>query len=134
MTMETQRVPDATFNRAEAIEQIREKLWSETRDNECACAATARLGVLCRGFHRLDDRQVRARYAWLGANRPRLSRPELEGLIVAHHASRQDLRQEAVCCDVETRERCGCEGWDMFDDESLRKELQTLSGTPVPIR
>jgi hypothetical protein len=134
VTVKTERAPEATFTRAEAIEQIREKLWSATRADECACAATARLGVLCRGFDRLDHEPVRARYAWLGANRPRLSRPELEALIVAHHASRQDLRQEAVCCDVETRERSGCEGWDMFDDASLEKELQTLSGRPVRIR
>ena len=57
-----------------------------------------------------------------------------EGLIVAHHASRQDLRHAAVCCDVETRERGGCEGWDMFDDETLAKELQALVGRPVRIR
>lgn len=74
------------------------------------------------------------RYAWLGVNRPGQTRPELEGLIVAHHASRQDLHHAAVCCDVETRERGGCEGWEMFDDESLEKDLQTLWGRRVSVR
>jgi hypothetical protein len=132
--METTQAPASTFTRADAIDQLRERLWSKTQDHECACAATARLGVLCRGFHRLDDAHVRARYAWLGVNRPGQTRPELEGLIVAHHASRQDLRHAAVCCDVETRERGGCEGWDMFDDETLAKEIEALEGRPVRIR
>ena len=33
-----------------------------------------------------------------------------------------------LCCDAETREHCGCDGWNMFDNAFLEKTYKDLTG------
>jgi hypothetical protein len=35
---------------------------------------------------------------------------------------------------VETRERCGCEGWETFDDPTLERIYLEVTGSPVQIQ
>jgi hypothetical protein len=123
-----------SVTREEAIAKLREKLWSMTGEDECACVSTARRGVFCQGLNRLGDGELHARYAWLGKNRPSFSRRQLEDLVVAHHTSRVESTHSGICCDVETRERGACEGWDMFDNPALETQLQALGSQPVHVR
>jgi hypothetical protein len=122
------------LTRLEAIETIREQLWAKTPEHTCACASTHPLGVVCGGFRRLAEAEFRDRFGWLAANRPNLTRRQLEDLVCAHHASRQETLGLATCCDVETMEHCGCEGWETFDDRTLERICLELTGSPVQIR
>lgn len=122
------------LSREETIETIREALWAKTPENECTCAPAGPLGAFCGGFRRLDDTEFRDRFSWLSANRPNLTRRQLEALVAAYHASRQETLGAATCCDVETRERCGCDGWETFDDRALEQISVALTGSPVQIR
>ena len=63
----------------------------------------------------------------LRANRG-ISRNELERLISLYHVARQQAGGFQLCCDAETREHCGCDGWNMFDNAFLEKTYKDLTG------
>ncbi len=116
------------FTRPQAIAAIRETLAALCNDEHCACEAAAHLGVFCRGFRNLSDAALRSRFDWIARSRPGISRDELEKLISLYHVARQKLGGFELCCDVETREHCGCDGWNMFDDEFLARTYKDLTG------
>lgn len=123
-----------TLSRPQAIERIRGALLASARSEECACAVAARRGVFCRGFASLSDAQFRKRFDWIAAKRPKATRAELEELVSQYHLARQEVRGAALCCDVETREHCACDGWNRFDNRALEKFCLELTGRPVQIR
>jgi hypothetical protein len=122
-----------TLSRPQAIERIRGALLASARSEECACAVAARRGVFCRGFSALSDAQFRKRFDWIAARRPKATRAELEELVSQYHLARQEVRGTALCCDVETREHCACDGWNRFDNRILEKFCLELTGRPVRI-
>jgi hypothetical protein len=116
------------FTRPQAITAIREKLATLCDDEHCACEAAAHLGVFCRGFRDLPDAALRGRFDWIARSRPGISRNELERLISLYHVARQQAGGFQLCCDAETREHCGCDGWNMFDNAFLEKTYKDLTG------
>lgn len=126
-------IPVEHLSRPQAIERLRSNLRLLADDEHCACAASARFGVLCRGFQNLSDAELRRRFDWIARPRPGVSRPELEGLVSLYHRGRQDVTGAAVCCDVETKEHCGCDGWNMFDNRQLEGFSLELTGRRVLI-
>jgi hypothetical protein len=116
------------FTRPEAIAAIRERLAAMCDDEHCACAAAAHLGVLCRGFHDLPDAALRGRFDWIARSRPGISRNELEKLVSLYHVARQQIGGFELCCDVETREHCACDGWNAFDNALLARTYKDLTG------
>lgn len=124
-------VPIAT--RPQAIERIRTNLKLLTDEEHCACAAAARFGIFCKGFQSLSDADFRRRFDWIARKRPGASREELEQLVSFYHLGRQEVTGAALCCDVETREHCGCDGWNMFDNRSIEQFHLELTGRPVRI-
>jgi hypothetical protein len=58
---------------------------------------------------------------------------ELEEVVSAYHLGRQQTRGSAVCCDVETRERCACDGWNQFDNAAIEKFCLQITGSRVAI-
>ena len=121
------------LTRPQAIERIRKTLLRMTDDDHCMCATAARLGVFCQGFRRLSDEEFRQRFDWIASKRPKASREELEELVNLYHLGRQEVTGAALCCDIETREHCACDGWNMFDNKSLEKTCLALTGQPVEI-
>ncbi len=121
------------LSRPQAIERIRGALLTRAGEEECACDVAARAGIFCGGFRALDDKQFRKKFDWIAAKRPRASRAELEHLVSLYHLGRQDVRGAALCCDVETREHCACDGWNRFDNGVLEKFCLELTGRPVRI-
>jgi hypothetical protein len=119
--------------RPQAIERIRGALLARAGEQECACGVAARAGIFCHGFRDLTDAQFRKKFDWIAAKRPGATRAELEQLVSLYHLGRQDVRGAAVCCDVETREHCACDGWNRFDNEALEKFCLELTGRPVRI-
>lgn len=125
--------PRRVVTRPEAISRIRGRLKSFCDDEHCACAAAAHRGVLCGGLRSLSDDELRRRFDWIAKSRPDASREELERLVSLYHVSRQKVAGAELCCDLETREHCGCDGWNMFDNESLERFHEDLTGIPITI-
>ena len=122
-----------SLSRPEAIERIRRMIKNLTHDDECACTTTARYGITCQGQTRLSDADYRARYAWIARKRPNASRQELEQLVTLYHVGRQTATGAEICCDVETKDHCGCEGWNMFDNSTLEQFYAEMSGERIRI-
>jgi hypothetical protein len=127
--------PAATdqLSRPQAIERIRGALLARAGEEECACSIAARANLFCHGFQALTDAQFRKRFDWIAAKRPKATRPELEQLVSLYHLGRQEVRGAALCCDIETREHCACDGWNRFDNPTLEKFCLELTGRPVQI-
>jgi hypothetical protein len=125
--------PVEQMTRPKAIEILRAKLMSLRDDEHCACAAAAHLGVFCQGFRKLSDRELRQRFNWIARKRPKATRADLEGLVSLYHIGRQEVTGSALCCDAETREHCGCDGWNMFDNRQLETFCAELAGRAVRI-
>jgi hypothetical protein len=123
-----------TLTRPEAIARLREKLKTYCDDEHCACSAAARFGLFCGGFKRFSDEELRNRFDWIVRTRPHVTREELERLVSLYHLSREEVRGAEVCCDVETREHCLCDGWNQFDNAALEKMYRSMTGREVAIR
>ena len=120
-------------SRPQAIERIRQRLKDLTDDEHCACAVAGDHGVFCGGFRALSDKDFRGRFAWIARKRPKASRDELEGLVSLYHLGRQEAGHVDLCCDVETREHCACDGWNRFDNANLEKFVKELTGVSVRV-
>ncbi|HZI67677.1 MAG TPA: hypothetical protein VFF17_14045 [Thermoanaerobaculia bacterium] len=121
------------LSRPEAIERIRAKLKELTDDEHCGCSVAGDRGIFCGGFRSLSDKEFRGRFSWIARQRPRASRQELEGLVSLYHLGRQEAGRADLCCDVETREHCGCDGWNRFDNAKLEKFVKELTGVSVRV-
>jgi len=107
------------LSRPQAIEILRTRLKTLTDAEHCLCTAAARLGVFCRGFQPLSDEEFRRRFWWIARSRPGASRKELEEVVNLYQLGRQEVTGAPICCDVETREHSGCDGWNTFDNATL---------------
>ena len=121
------------LSRPQAIERIRESLKALTDGEHCACAVAGRLNVFCGGFRALSDEKFRTRFSWISSKRPRASREELEDIVSLYHLGRQEIGQLSLCCDVETREHCACDGWNRFDTPALERFVYELTGASVRV-
>jgi len=121
------------LTRPEAIELLRKKLRSLTDADHCMCAAAARAGVFCRGFAGLSDEEFRRRFHWITSKRPSASRKELEEIVNQYQLGRQEATGAAICCDVETKEHAGCDGWNTFDNPTLETFCCELLGRVVQV-
>lgn len=120
-------------SRPEAIARIRATLAALTDDENCTCSVAARYGVLCRGFSGMPDREFRRRFDWIARKRPGTSRADLEEIVSAYHHGRQEADGAVLCCDVETRDHCVCDGWNQFDNPALEKFCFEITGSRVAI-
>ena len=125
--------PTETLRRPEAIELVRERLKSLCDEEHCGCAVAAHFGSICDGFRSLSDKELRRRFDWIARSRPEATREELEKLVSFYHLGRQQVTGASLCCDVETREHCACDGWNMFDDGALERFCTELTGRPIRI-
>ena len=122
------------LTRPQAIEEIRRIVNAlPTDDESCACAIASRYDVFCKGFRRYSDEEFRQRFHWIVRRHPGASREELEKLASLYHVGRQEVSGAAICCDVETREHCGCDGWNTFDNASIEDYYFKLTGRQARI-
>jgi len=121
------------LTRPEAIGRLREKLKTLAGSGECMCDVVGRLGVFCRGFARLPDREFRQQFDWIAKKRPGATREALEEIASAYHQARQEATGAVICCDLETREHVGCDGWNAFDNSRLEEVVRALLGQNVRI-
>jgi hypothetical protein len=121
------------LSRPEAIAVLRDALIARCGEDECACAATARMHSFCRGFGSLSEKELRQRFAWIVRTHPHATRQEIERLASLYHLGREEVDGLPLCCDVETREHCGCDGWNRFDNAALEGAVLELTGRHVTV-
>jgi hypothetical protein len=121
------------LSRPEAIALLRRKLATMVDDSHCLCEVAARKGIFCHGFERLSDRDLRRRFWWIARKRPNATRAQLDDAISAYYLGRREVTGEAICCDVETREHAGCDGWNQFDNVALEGFVHELLGRRVSV-
>jgi hypothetical protein len=119
------------LSRPKAIGILRERLSALTDETHCACAVAAKANVFCGGLRELSDAELRRRFSWIARTRPGIAREELESLISLYHLGRQQVAGLTLCCDLETREHCGCDGWNQFDNLALEGAILELTGRRV---
>ena len=121
------------LSRPQAIERIRHALEIRSDDDHCACAIAARFGSFCKGLSRFSDKELRDRLWFISRTRPGASRQELERLASLYHLGRQEVTGASICCDLETKDRCACDGWNSFDNPMLEKFCRELTGRAIHI-
>lgn len=121
------------LSRPQAIEKMRQKLRKMTDQDHCLCSVVGQLGIFCRGFRALPDKELRKRYHWIAKKRPNAPREMIEELANFYHLGRQEVTGAAICCDVETREHGGCDGWNNFDNRQLEEFYLALMGESAEI-
>jgi hypothetical protein len=126
-------VPIEHLSRPEAIARLRKALQTYADLDHCLCSAVGRLGIFCKGFTGVSDAELEERFSWIARTHPGASRKQLEELASLYHAGRQEATGAEICCDVETRERGGCDGWNQFDNRRLEGFHLGLVGSPIRI-
>jgi hypothetical protein len=125
--------PEA-LSRPEALARLRSKLQSLVDEEHCSCAVASRLGLGCGGFRQFSDAELRQRFSWIARTLPRNApRSRLEELVNAYLLGRQEVTGMAVTCDVETKERDGCSGWNGFDNGAVEDLYWRVFGRRVRI-
>jgi len=121
------------LSRPEAIARLRERLASVSDKDHCVCETVGRLGIFCGGFKRMSDAELNEKFRWIAIRHRDEPRQSLEALAGLYHEARQETTGAAICCDVETKEHAGCDGWNQFDGEALERFHLALIGSPVKI-
>jgi hypothetical protein len=121
------------ISRPQAIERMREKLRTLTDQDHCVCSVVGQLGIFCRGFKALPDKELKKRYHWIARKRPTAPREMIEELANQYHLGRQEVTGAQICCDFETREHGGCDGWNNFANTQLEEFYVALMGNPAEI-
>jgi hypothetical protein len=122
-----------TLTRAEAIAELRRALLDLVDDQHSMCEVAARNGIYCLGFRRLDDDELRKRYAWLAKKNPGGSRADLEDLANRWQLARQVVHDVPLSCDAQAAEHDLCGGWDDFSAEALVEFHQKIRGETIQI-
>jgi hypothetical protein len=125
--------PIEKLSRPQAIETMRQKLLKMTDQDHCVCAVVGELGIFCRGFKATSDKELRNRYHWISRRRPNAPREQIEELANLYHLGRQEVTGAAICCDLETREHAGCDGWNNFNNRQLEEFYLALTGEQAEI-
>ena len=126
-------LPVERLSRPEAIGRLREVLRTYADADHCLCSVVGRLGIFCKGFAAASDPELRERFAWIARTHPGAPRKQLEELASLYHEGRQEATGAEICCDIETKERGGCDGWNQFDNEKLEGFHLALLGSPIRI-
>jgi len=121
------------LTRPEAIARLRERLKTFAENDHCVCETVGRLGVFCGGFKRLSDAEFKQRFQWIAVRRPNDPRQGLEALASMYHEGRQEATGAEICCDIETKEHGGCDGWNQFDATALERFHLAMMGSPIKV-
>jgi hypothetical protein len=121
------------IQRANAIADLRAALLRMTDDDHSMCSVAASRGILCGGFRRYSDNELKDRYDWLVRKNPTASRDELEKMANLWQLARQVLEGVPLACDVQKIEHDTCMGWDEFTNDDLEKYYREIVGEDVNV-
>lgn len=121
-------MPEETISRQSAIGRIRVRMMELCDSNSSACQVAAELDILCRGFNRDSDQELRRRYALYVGGAEKLSRSDLERAANHWQLARQRTEGALVACDVQYLYYQVCRGWNDFSNEELSDFCLELTG------
>lgn len=131
--MDTTTPPHSTVSRLYAVRKLREHLLTLTDDDHSMCEVASRKGILCQGFSRWSEKELKERFARLVARRPGLNRWQLEALGNKWELARQIVDNVPIACDVQKMEHDTCQGWDDFSNQDLARFASELLGWNVTV-
>lgn len=121
------------ITRETATAQLRKALIALTSNGKSVCQVAAERKILCGGFLRYSDDQLRQRYRSIVAQDPTLSRAELEARANVWQLEQQREMGTLVCCDTQWQRYETCRGWDDFPNDALSQFCLELCGQPVEV-
>jgi len=121
-------MPDETISREVAIGRIRIKMIELCDTGKSACQVAAERNILCKGFKRDSDDELRQRYAPYVCGAETISRSDLERVANHWQLARQRTEEALVACDVQYRYYQVCRGWNDFSNEELSDFCFELTG------
>ena len=122
-------VTDIVISREESISRLRRKLLELTDGRTSACAVAAQRGILCRGFARYNEQQLRRVY-------PHLAAPDREALEQAANEWQLQRQVDAgtvVACDTQQMHYETCRGWADYSNAELTRFCRELLGQEVVV-
>jgi len=128
----TQPKPDS-IERAEVVNLIRTELLKHTDSETSVCKFATDRGLLCRGFARYGDGELRRKFDWITRRRPDMGREELEEIANRWQLARQDVTALPVACDVQQSEHDMCRGWDDFSNQDLANFYTELTAKQIVV-
>jgi hypothetical protein len=134
-TLITMELPTAprVVSRSYAIRRLRDHLVALTDDDHSMCRVAAEKGILCRGFARFSDEELRKRFSTLTARRPGMNRWQLEAMANQWELARQIVDRVPIACDAQAIEHDTCKGWDDFSNDDLGRFCADLLGMQVVV-
>jgi hypothetical protein len=127
-------VSEEVISRETAVARIRRQLIVLSEPGKSVCQIAAEQNILCRGFHRDSDDEIRRRYADVLSEDAGTSRQEMEARANAWQLERQRGEGTLLCCDVQYMFRETCRGWDDFTNEELERFCRELLGEQVRVK
>ena len=126
-------VNETTITREAAIGRIRRALIGMAEQGKSACQIAAEKNILCHGFQRDTDDELRWRYADRIPGAAEMSRAELESCANTWQIERQRREGTLLCCDAQFMTYETCRGWDDFTNDELARFCRELSSERVQV-
>ena len=120
-----------SIDRLDLVNLIRTELLKHTDSETSVCKFATERGLLCRGFARYGDGELRRKFDWITRRRPDISREELEEIANRWQLARQDVTALPVACDVQQAEHDTCRGWDDFSNQDLARFYSELTARQI---
>jgi hypothetical protein len=124
----------AVMSRSEIINALRKELVTLAKGEMSVCRVAQEQGLLCRGFARYTDAELKRRYDWIVRRRPKMSRAELEEIADRWQLARQDVEGFPSSCDVQQKVHDTCGGWDDFTNDDLARYYFEITGKEVRVQ
>jgi prophage tail gpP-like protein len=93
-----------------------------------ACQVATERGILCKGFKRDSDEELRRRYAPYVGAAEKITRSDLERAANHWQLARQRAEETLLACDVQNHFYQTCRGWNDFSNEELSEFCLELTG------
>ena len=122
-----------TITRETAVARIRRQIIAMAEEGKSVCQIAAENNILCRGFYRDTDDELRWRYADKIPGALGMARPELESRANAWQLERQQQEGSLLCCDVQSMCYETCRAWDDFTNDELARFCEELLGGQVSV-
>jgi hypothetical protein len=122
-----------SIDRLDLVNLIRTELLKHTDSETSVCKFATERGLLCRGFARYGDGELRRKFDWITRRRPDMSREELEEIANRWQLARQDVTARPVACDVQQAEHDMCRGWDDFSNQDLARFYTELTAKQIAV-
>jgi hypothetical protein len=122
------------ISREAAVARLRRALISLQEPGKSMCLIAAERNILCGGFGRYTDEDLRERYGSVAEVGGDASRAELEAKANDWQVARTAMERLRIACDVQHRFYETCRGWDDFTNEALADFLLEIAGEQVTVR